>query len=47
MSPLDKMWLSFYGLGFMAISIGLILLSRHSSWFISYLTARRRVRALS
>ncbi|MBF4500069.1 DUF2768 domain-containing protein [Savagea sp. SN6] len=29
MSPLDKMWLSFYGLGFMAISIGLILLSRH------------------
>ncbi|MGN7386636.1 DUF2768 domain-containing protein [Sporosarcina sp. SAFN-015] len=29
MSSLDKMWLSFYAMGFMAISMGLIYLSRH------------------
>ncbi|WP_431312274.1 DUF2768 domain-containing protein [Sporosarcina oncorhynchi] len=29
LSPLDKMWLSFYAMGFMAISMGLIYLSRH------------------
>jgi hypothetical protein len=26
---MDKMWLSFYAMGFMAISIGLIYASRH------------------
>ncbi|QTD42190.1 DUF2768 domain-containing protein [Sporosarcina sp. Te-1] len=29
MSSLDKMWLSFYAMGFMAISMGLIYVSRH------------------
>ena len=29
MSALDKMWLSFYAMGFMAISIGLIYASRY------------------
>lgn len=29
LSSLDKMWLSFYAMGFMAISMGLIYLSRH------------------
>ena len=29
MSAMDKMWLSFYAMGFMAISIGLIYASRH------------------
>ncbi|PIC71958.1 NAD(FAD)-dependent dehydrogenase [Sporosarcina sp. P2] len=29
MSSLDKMWLSFYAMGFMAISMGLIYLSRY------------------
>ncbi len=28
MSPLDKMWLSFYAMGCMVISMGLIHLSR-------------------
>ncbi|MEK3934756.1 DUF2768 domain-containing protein [Sporosarcina sp. FSL W7-1349] len=26
---MDKMWLSFYAMGFMAISMGLIFASRH------------------
>jgi len=26
---MDKMWLSFYAMGFMAISMGLIYVSRH------------------
>ncbi|AOV08076.1 DUF2768 domain-containing protein [Sporosarcina ureilytica] len=29
MSPLDKMWLSFYAMGFMFVSMGLIYFSRH------------------
>ena len=29
MSSMDKMWLSFYAMGFMAISMGLIYVSRH------------------
>ena len=29
MSAMDKMWLSFYAMGFMAISIGLIYASRY------------------
>lgn len=29
MSSMDKMWLSFYALGFMFISMGLIYFSRH------------------
>lgn len=29
MSPLDKMWLSFWAMGFMFVSMGLIFLSRH------------------
>ncbi|PIC78399.1 NAD(FAD)-dependent dehydrogenase [Sporosarcina sp. P19] len=29
MSSLDKMWLSFYAMGFMVISMGLIYLSRY------------------
>ncbi|KXH82031.1 DUF2768 domain-containing protein [Sporosarcina sp. HYO08] len=29
MSAMDKMWLSFYAMGFMAISMGLIYVSRH------------------
>lgn len=29
MSSMDKMWLSFYAMGFMAISMGLIYASRH------------------
>ncbi|MBY0222694.1 DUF2768 domain-containing protein [Mammaliicoccus sciuri] len=29
MSSLDKMWLSFYAMGFMAISMGLIYTSRY------------------
>lgn len=29
MSPLDKMWLSFYAMGFMFVSMGLIYVSRH------------------
>lgn len=29
MSPMDKMWLSFYAMGFMFISMGLIYLSRN------------------
>lgn len=29
LSSLDKMWLSFYAMGFMAISMGLIYVSRH------------------
>ncbi|QUW22102.1 DUF2768 domain-containing protein [Sporosarcina sp. Marseille-Q4063] len=29
MSAMDKMWLSFYAMGFMAISMGLIYASRY------------------
>ncbi|GKV65671.1 MULTISPECIES: DUF2768 domain-containing protein [Sporosarcina] len=29
MSSLDKMWLSFYAMGFMVISMGLIYVSRY------------------
>ena len=29
MSSMDKMWLSFYAMGFMVISMGLIYASRH------------------
>lgn len=29
MSAMDKMWLSFYAMGFMVISMGLIYASRH------------------
>ncbi|WP_303970266.1 DUF2768 domain-containing protein [Sporosarcina ureae] len=29
MSSLDKMWLSFYAMGFMVVSMGLIYLSRY------------------
>ncbi|AMQ06882.1 DUF2768 domain-containing protein [Sporosarcina sp. FSL K6-1540] len=29
MSSMDKMWLSFYAMGFMVISMGLIYVSRH------------------
>ncbi|WP_369802829.1 MULTISPECIES: DUF2768 domain-containing protein [Sporosarcina] len=29
LSSLDKMWLSFYAMGFMVISMGLIYLSRY------------------
>lgn len=29
MSPMDKMWLSFYAMGFMVVSMGLIYVSRH------------------
>lgn len=29
MSSMDKMWLSFYAMGFMVISMGLIFVSRH------------------
>lgn len=29
MSPMDKMWLSFYAMGFMFVSMGLIFVSRH------------------
>ena len=29
MSSMDKMWLSFYAMGFMFISMGLIYFSRH------------------
>lgn len=29
MSAMDKMWLSFYAMGFMVISMGLIYVSRH------------------
>ena len=29
MSAMDKMWLSFYAMGFMFISMGLIYASRH------------------
>lgn len=29
MSSMDKMWLSFYAMGFMVISMGLIYTSRH------------------
>ncbi|GEN84715.1 hypothetical protein SLU01_30270 [Sporosarcina luteola] len=29
MSSLDKMWLSFYAMGFMVVSMGLIYVSRH------------------
>ena len=29
MSAMDKMWLSFYAMGAMAVSIGLIYTSRH------------------
>ncbi|MFD1928132.1 DUF2768 domain-containing protein [Sporosarcina siberiensis] len=29
MSSMDKMWMSFYAMGFMVISMGLIYASRH------------------
>ncbi len=29
MSSLDKMWLSFYAMGFMVVSMGLIYVSRY------------------
>ncbi|MFD1206413.1 MULTISPECIES: DUF2768 domain-containing protein [Sporosarcina] len=29
MSSMDKMWLSFYAMGFMVVSMGLIHVSRH------------------
>lgn len=29
MSPMDKMWLSFYAMGFMVVSMGLIYASRN------------------
>jgi len=29
LSSLDKMWLSFYAMGFMVVSMGLIYLSRY------------------
>jgi hypothetical protein len=29
LSSMDKMWLSFYAMGFMVISMGLIYTSRH------------------
>ncbi len=41
MSSLDKMWLSFGAMAFMAISIGLILLSRHkiNHGFLKFIVA--------
>lgn len=41
MSSLDKMWVSFYGIGFLMISMGMIYLSRYKlqNGFLKFLFA--------